>query len=424
MGGAGRSLEELFISFGNPFSFLPSDDDRKMLLHEITEYCPNLKKLTYDTPGILEYYGGPMLTQLTELRIYGSEVEPEEVESILTNMPGIRELSIGHCKSIVLRTLYKLGDNLRYISLNPDRFQPGNMFPEEENSNNMSAVTSTRKYDCMLDVHYCMGITAALLLPLLDKHRQTEALTVNVTASEPNNADKWRPFADFGSSRMLYMKFGFTPDTEEIFASAVRNCPNLQEFEMRECSPTHIMYSALRSLAGLKRFVIINDMEEPKPLVDDHDLRAFFEYHAALGDSSSLEEVSLRYTDSVEASTIHLLSKIKSLKRIDLAGPFLEGKMSIDMALQTLTISSLPLLDTIRLEAIPVIDEGIGKMDCRVIQLAYLDGITTSGVEGLISNSRRLKVLELQDNEEVDIDKLRLITEHNYVRLIIRNPFF
>ncbi|KAG2226405.1 hypothetical protein INT45_000573 [Circinella minor] len=422
--GAGSSLEELFISFGDPFAFLPNDNDRKMLLSEITEYCPNLKKLTYDTPGILEYYGGPMLTQLTELRIYGSEVEPEEVECILMDMPGIRELSIGHCKSIVLRVLYKLGDNLRYISLNPDRFQPDNMFSLINDGNNNNTVSSTRKYDRMLDVHYCMRITAALLLPLLHKHKQTEALTVNVTASEPNNVEKWRSFADFGSSYMRYMKFGFTSDTEEIFASAVRNCPNLQEFEMRECSPTHIMYSALCSLVGLKRFVITNDMEEPKTPVDDRNLRAFFEHHATLGDRSTLEEVSLHYTDSVEASTIQILSKIKSLKVIDLAGPFLEGEMSIDTALQTLTVSSLPLLDTIRLQAIPVIDEGIKKMDCRVIQLAYMDYITTSGVESLISNSRLLKILEVQDNEEIDIDEIQQITKHNDISLIIKTPSF
>ncbi|KAI9253963.1 hypothetical protein BDA99DRAFT_168256 [Phascolomyces articulosus] len=412
------SLEELYFTFSST----------NVRFEDIITTCKNIKKLTYDVLAPLGYRSKtPLPPQLTHLKIYAQDVRQDEVQKILENAPNLQEITIGYCDAIVLHTFYKYGGkNLYHIDLNPDRFMPGDvMIRTSSNCFRKSKALSKGHSSKMIGVYFCEDVTAELLLPLLVKHQNTtKAITVSVTQEGNDGIRSWRAFANYSSPHIQYMKLGFTQETEYIFASLIRKCSVLEAIEFHETSPTSPTFNALRSLSkegrGLRCFIIANDEQGPKPRIVDGDLRSFFEYYASLGETSTLEEVGLRYFPGIQAATLRILSKINSLKTVDLAGELIENVEVMDSAVRLLTAasSSLPLLEHICFEGIPITDDGIELLDCKNIKLISLDDITMAGVEMLIENSKMLKTLEVSECQEVEYETLCSLTKNNDITLI------
>ena len=419
-----HTLEEIYFMFASTIlSFV-----------EVISRCRSIKKLTFDTTRPLGYSNNPPLPlSLTHLKIHAEQIGEMELQAVLETGTNLQELTIGYCHAGLLKTFTRSGSkSLYHIVLNPDRFGPPDIMAEHRitlNEGFKSVESMTKKYITtgkMIGVHSCDDVTAQLLLPLLKKYEHTtEAITVAVSQEGDEGPLHWRAFTGYGTPLIQFLKLSITDKTESIFASVIRNCPALEVMEFYESRLTSITFKALQSLSsreegreGLRCFVLSNDEEGPKTRVSDKDLRSFFEFYVSLGEKSTLEEVRLEFFFGIQAFTLRVLSQIKSLKRINLAGPLIENEEVMSTAIRSFSNSlSLPIFEYISLDQIPVTDEGIELLDCKHIKLHGLDDITTAGVEIMIDNSNILKYLEVTGCQDVEHEPILNLTKMSSIKL-------
>ena len=356
------------------------------------------------------------LQQLKDLRIYTTKnVSNQNVESILRHAVNLEHLMIGRCDANVLSILLNHrrqhnNKNLRRIFINPE---------------NACLITDydkhgrpRRLYHETVDVQLCENVTAELLLPLLNDmvdHIKGFALTVTSGGGGDYSRD-WSSFANFRSPNIRCMSIGFTPATENIFASAIRNCPSLEMIEFHHGSkPTSIIYEALQSLPTLRSFVINNEKtcNTVANSVNSRDLFNFFTHYASLGDQSTLDEIRLYHIDDLDLVTLLEMAEIETLKEIGLCDINTPHDLPLDHPIQALR--NLPLLERIVIEMgyREVTNVGIQQMDCKTIELSSLEYITTEGLSSLIKNSSKLKELRISNcgNNNIRMDIIQTLAE-------------
>ncbi|KAG2226406.1 hypothetical protein INT45_000574 [Circinella minor] len=419
------TLEELYFTFASTrISFV-----------DIISRCKNIKNLTFDTTRPLGYSNNPPLPlSLTHLKIHAEQIGKMELQAVLETGKNLQELTIGYCHAGLLMTFTRWGSkSLYHIVLNPNRFDPADTIPEYQRALKEQEVkkvnSMTKKYITsgkMIGVHDCDDVTAQLLLPLLKKYEHTtEAISVAVSQEGDEGPHYWREFTGYGTPLIKFLKLGITDKTEPIFASVIRNCPALEVIEFCESRLTDITFDALQSISsreeetgGLRCFVIRGDEDGPKTRVSDKGLRSFFEFYASLGKKSTLEEVRLEFISGIQAFTLRTLSQIKSLKHINLAGTLEENEEVMNIAIRSFSnSSSLPLLEYVSFDQIPITDEGIEQIDCKHIKLHGLDDITTAGVEAMINNSNVLKYLEVAGCQDVEYEPVLNLTKISGIKL-------
>ncbi|KAI7854592.1 hypothetical protein BDC45DRAFT_535174 [Circinella umbellata] len=396
--------------------------------NEILDICPKLKRLSYETYDILpQQQPQPQYSSLMYLYIHiTGGYEAEGFKQVLKRLTNLEEIIIQTRRSNVdsLRLIHQYGSkHLRHIRLNG----PSPLYtPYDVLTTYDETFIDTSRFDYTIDVHDCLLMTATLLLDLINHsvNMKQKIKAVALCLTPDSRLDDWNSFKYFTSPCLQYIKFSFTKETEEIFASVILNCPTLEEVNIFRLlsSPSNITMDALRSLPVLKCFAIENVESEfyprfvPEMLYDDDDdddgfvpdciknvddiiIRQFFTYHALLDNHSTLQEVRLRHISNLEPETFEALFKIKSLKSLNFAGSdLLSNNHSFGSVISSEEKSLLPseLENLVLHDVNRITNDDLQFLDCSNILLAKLYGVTIDGIKVMMENSKRLKKLTVR----------------------------
>ena len=359
----------------------------------------------------------PSLTYLY-IDIHNYSIAPiEEFKQVLERAINLQEITIVDRGVSVdtLRLINRYGSkHLRHICINT----PSDLYNTSFDSDVYSdTVIDTSRFHYTVDVHNCLGLTAEILLPLVNhsmdmKHKLS---AVSFTLVEDSRLQDWSSFRYFTSPCLRFMRFSFTKETEDVFATVIHNCPTLEEVSIFRllCPPSNITMDALKALPALKCFAIENVaselfdhglgnifVAECIEYVPDTVIQEFFTYHVLMDNRSTLEEVRLRHISGFKLATFDTLFKIKSLKRLNFAGRDILGyRQDFGSAITSIKGSLLPVqLEHLVLDEVQnITDYDLQFLDFPSITLATMDDWTITGIKQMIEHAKKLKELTFCD---------------------------
>ncbi|KAI7847145.1 hypothetical protein BDC45DRAFT_527005 [Circinella umbellata] len=299
----------------------------------------------------------------------------------------------------------------------------------------------TSCYDYTIDVHnWGSKATASLLLQLInhsiDMKQKIKALSLSL--AHCSQVDDWNAFKYFTAPCLQYLRFSFTEQTEEIFASVIRNCPTIQDISIFRLlsPPTDIIIDALITLPLLQCFAIENIKNEV--FEDEHysfdyyydydffpisysdinsvPIQRFFQYHVSLDNQSTLQEVRLRHIQNLDPSAFYTLYKIKSLKSLNFAGPdvlygirhYQGGSNAVGWA-TVITDKQECLLpdqieDLVLEDSKAISDSDLEFLDIPSITIGELSALKITAIQKMMTNAQKLKKLTVFDYGEFQED--------------------
>ncbi|KAI9262413.1 hypothetical protein BDA99DRAFT_560245 [Phascolomyces articulosus] len=444
-------------------------------IHQVLSICLNLKTLTYSSQASSDAFepfyneGQQRLLKhpsLTRLTLVFSRIREKQIRRILKITINLKELTICGCDSMAIGTLSQYGNHIQHITIgNPDftlllsNAESTISYPNQDINNNGCGINllsskfidTNRFHHHTVDVSRCDTMTAGLLLSLLESKNQiaeykVEALSIStnkmndeITSAIDNGLHDWHRFSTFHSQHLRSFKITFSKSTEAIFASVIQQCPALEEICLQGSSlPTHVLYTAMKSLRALRCLGIGNMNDNGEDIFDtvistaenQQHMRSFFEYHVLLLGSgnnnynnncnrSSLEQVRLSSFSYLETETWRMLLRIGTLRSLCLMGLHLLDEPDVELILDTLTKSPPPLLEDLTICYLDnVKDHNINRMDFTCIRLKHCYFITTSGLIHLCNNAKKLKELEIRFGHNIEREPIEILTRKRNIRLI------